>query len=528
MPFIKTKCPQCGKVAEIKNEYDIGNKTYSTLKCGHFIEKEHLTQKNAPESIESLDGKRLFPFQCDGVRFIEHSGGRCLVGDEMGLGKTIQALATLFLHEEMRPFLWIGKSSLKYQYQHEIMRWMGEDEIAQVIESSRDVLLRGFPGYIVSYDLLRRLTNKDSSFADKIEKAGIKTIILDECQQIKNSDSSRTIHTRALCSRVPNVIALSGTPIKNHAAEYFPILNILNPQMFPRRADFVRFWCDSYWNGYGYKTGGLQNPEHFLNKTKNFIIRRERQEVLPDLPKIQRQFQLHEMGANVEKAYIEAFKQFRLEYNKQDVMDRFNEQSNILAYLSKMRHLTGIAKVDPCIDNVMEFLGSTERKLTIFHHHKDVGEMLKEKLNEILKELELSPVLHLTADLNAEQRYDMVNKFTQDPKSRILIASTLASGEGLNLQVCSDCIMLERQWNPANEEQAEARFPRPGSQASSISAIYLVAVGTVDEFFSEIVERKREIVSKTLGGEAAEWDQSSIMKELAATLAASGGEKWKV
>lgn len=530
MPFIKSKCPQCGKVAETKNEYDIGTATYCVLVCGHIIQKKHIVLEHNPSTIVSMDNKRLFEFQQTGVDFISKSGGRCLLGDEMGLGKTVQALAFLLLNKDARPFLWIGKSSLKYQYQHEIMRWMGEDELAQVIESSRDVLLPGFPGYIVSYDLLRRLTNKDVSFVEKIQKAKIKTIILDECQQIKNSASSRTIHTRALCQAAPNVIALSGTPIKNHAAEYFPILNILNPQMFPRESDFVKYWCDSYWTGYGYKTGGLRDPERFKAKTKNFIIRRERAEVMPDLPKIQRQFQLHEMGKDIEKAYDEALEMFRYEYNKGqgDSLGKFEESSNILAYLSRMRHLTGLAKIDPCIDNVMEFLGSTDRKLTIFHHHKDVGEILVNKLDEVLKELELERVLHLTADLDPMARYDMVTKFTTNEKSRILVASTLASGEGLNLQVCSDCIMLERQWNPANEEQAEARFPRPGSTAESISALYLVAVGTVDEFFSEIVERKREIVATTLGGEAYEWDQSSIMKELAATLAASGSRKWSV
>ena len=527
MPFIKSKCPTCGKVAETENEYVFGETTYSVLKCGHIIQKHHIDSSKKPESIVSLDNKKLFPFQLEGVKFIENSGGRCLVGDEMGLGKNIQALGALILHKEMRPFLWIGKSSLKYQYQHEIMRWMGEDELAQVIETPKDVLLPGFPGYIVSYDLLRRF--KDGKLLEAVDKLGIKTVILDECQQIKNSESSRTQHSRALCAKIPNVIALSGTPIKNHAAEYFPILNILNPQMFPRETDFVRYWCDSYWTGYGYKTGGLRDPERFKNRTKNFIIRRERSEVMPDLPKIQRQFQLHEMGAEIEKAYDEALEMFRYEYNKNgDGLGSFEESSNILAYLSRMRHLVGLAKIDPAIDNVMEFLGSTERKLTIFHHHKDVGDILVDKLNQVLKELELAAVLHLTADLDASQRYDMVTKFTDDPKSRILVASTLASGEGLNLQVCSDCIMLERQWNPANEEQAESRFPRPGSTATSISALYLVAVGTVDEFFSEIVERKREIVASTLGGEAVEWDQSSIMRELAATLAASGKQKWTV
>jgi SNF2 family DNA or RNA helicase len=255
---------------------------------------------------------------------------------------------------------------------------------------------------------------------------------------------------------------------------------------------------------------------------------------MPDLPTIDRQFQFHEMNKAVEQAYIETFKQFRNEYNSAPMDHKhgdglsFDEATNIMAYLSRMRHLVGLSKIDPCIDHLMEFLGSTDRKITVFVHHKDVGETLAKKLNIVLEELELSTAIQLTAELNPEQRFDRVKEFEKDPRKRVLIASTLGFGEGLNLQFCQDCIILERQWNPANEEQAEARFPRPGSQAESIAVTYMVAVGTVDEFFAEIVERKREIVAKTLGGEAVQWDQSSLMKELSQILAANGGQKWSV
>ena len=525
MPFIKPKCKECGKVAELGNSYTIGEVTYTMLQCGHITKSEAL-KVSAPEDIVSLDGKKLFKFQCDGVRFVENSGGRCLIGDEMGLGKTIQALAAIMLHKpEMMPFLWVGKSALKYQYQHEAMRWGGDDFFAQVISKPSDVLLPGASGYIISYDLLRNMKN----FSEKLEKVGVKTLVLDECQQIKNSSSQRTVHTRDISRKITNVIGLSGTPIKNHAAEFFPILNIVKPEMFHDESRFVHNWCDSYWTGYGYKVGGLANPKRFHEKTKEFIIRREREEVMPDLPKIMRTFSFHEMGAAVEAEYKKVFVQFRDEYNKNGD-GGFAEASNTLAFLSRMRHLVGYAKIDPCIDHVMEFLGSCERKLTIFIHHKDVGEILCNKLTAINKELGLNEPLMLTSELDAQQRFDMVQAFTTDPKHRILIASTLASGEGLNLQICSDCLILERQWNPANEEQAEGRFPRPGSTAQSISATYFVAVGTVDEFFSEIVEKKREIVTNTLNpnGQALNWDQSSLMKELAEILASSGGRKWSI
>jgi hypothetical protein len=88
--------------------------------------------------------------------------------------------------------------------------------------------------------------------------------------------------------------------------------------------------------------------------------------------------------------------------------------------------------------------------------------------------------------------------------------------------------MVERQWNPANEEQCEGRFPRPGSVASSINAIYLNALGTPDEYLSELVERKREICKKTMGNEAVQWDQSSLMAEMMSALRTKGMRAWNL
>jgi SNF2 family DNA or RNA helicase len=559
MPFITLKCPTCHKVAETEKVFKIGNKILNRLKCGHFMNSDQL-KCSSPEQIRSLDGKSLYAFQNIGVRFIEQSGARCLVSDEMGLGKTPQSIAAILLHPELQPFIVICKSSLKAQWQHEIMRWMGEDYLAQILDSPKDVPLVGLKAYILSYDILRRFASNrkekinsgvrksaewddtdyrvlsntatetessqgKSKLIELVHKLRVKTVILDECQQIKNSDSQRTIFTRILCKEVDHVIALSGTPIKNNAAEYFPVLNILKPEMFPRFSTFLMNECDSYFNGYGYKTGGLRDPERFLKKTESFIIRRTRDEVLPDLPKIRRSFQFHELSKEVEKAYIETFKQFRDEYNSvgSDEMS-FQETGNILAFLSRMRHLSGLSKVSPCIDYVMEIMGSTDDRVTIFVHHKDVAEILKTKLNTLFDELKIP---HCAQHEAGSSSLDTEINFE---RARVLICSTLAGGEGLNLQrLCRRFVMLERQWNPANEEQAEARFPRPeGIKTDFIDGVYFVAVGTVDEFFSEIVERKREIVSSTLDGKAVEWDQSSLIKELAETLSLSGGKRWSI
>jgi len=540
MPFIQEKCPTCQKTAKTKSTVHIGTeqRTVNILECGHFIVQDQLARKDA-SALRSLLGHKLRPFQIKGVEFLEHADGTALIGDEQGLGKTIQVLAFLYLHKELLPAVAVVKGSLKIQWQHQGYDWLSEDDdlgivFPQIIEDSKDTLLPKQKLYIVSFDLLRRFNGKkgdrghyENRFEEMIKKAGVKTLIIDECQNIKNPESQRTVEVRRLANCVEHVVALSGAAIKNHAGEYFSVLNMLHPEMFSNYSNFLRYECQSVWNGYGYKTGGLRDPEAFLQKTSSFIIRRERKEVAPELPVVDRQFQLCDLADEVEQAYKDTFLAFRNDYDSN--ASSFQDSGHTLAYLSRMRHLVGYSKIDPCIDYVMEFLGSTaEKRICIFAHHQDVAELLQTKLKALMNSINEGEPWNLVG-LGPEVREVKKNDWLNS-NSRVLILSALASGEGLDgLQKVSDTIiMLERQWNPANEEQVEGRLARMGrvDTVQSIIATYFVAVGTVDEFFSEIVEKKREIVGKTLSGQAAEWQESSIMKELAEVLMMKGGQKW--
>lgn len=515
--IIKLTCDQCGKIAVEKSRISFGSSKLITLECGHVVAEEVMSSAGA---AHILNGCTLWQYQVAGVQFLERANGRALIADEQGLGKTIMALALMKLHRnDLMPAVVVCPTSVTEQWHHEIRSKCGvQGFLCQVINSGKVMAAPGFDVYVTTYDLI-----KDEKCFSMV-KDNIKLVIIDECQRIKNHLSGRAKAIQKLCKNVEHIVPLSGTPIKNHAGEYFTVLNLIAPRLFPHYATFIEKECDSYNNGWGYKVGGLRNPEAFHDKTKDFIIRRTKNEVLKDLPSLTRKFFHCELDRKVNKAYAAALAELEELYYSED--DAFTRQSNMLAIMTKMRQVTAVGKVDQCVDFVTEFLLSNDRKITVFAHHEVATSLLLQRLNQWLADGGYLPVLHLHSGLSAEKRQELLVKF-KEQNYRVMIASTLAAGEGLNIQFCADAIMFERQWNPANEEQAEGRFHRFGQQYP-VSITYMIASETIDEYFTELVESKRATVMSVLDNKEIQWDQSSLMTELANILVTKGKKAWSL
>ena len=548
---LQSKCPYCGKLVKEVSRYNEEGNIAINLECGHTIYKEQIQADEEVEIISS-DGRTPFPYQWDTVKFIEKADCNGLILHEMGLGKTVIECMLLKRNRDLLPALIVVKSGLRLQWMAEIIRWTGI--MPQVITSSQDKpMFDIFPIVLVSIDTMRLLrpdiagdddnapdgfSYEDGRLVEKKKKKPLwgddilrrfKHICVDESQKIKNPGSSRTKALR-LFAKLANdgkkarVVCMSGTNIEKHAGEFFVTLNAVRPELFPQESTYKLVHCEvSPETG---KIGGLKRPEMFRELTKDFIIRYTRAEVLPDLPKVFRQFRLAEMEGSILDEYIKVVKDFQ-EY-MEDV-EKAKNPTDILGYLARMRHITGVAKVNAAAEFIEEFLleNDDDRKLVVFLHHKRAAALLMEKLGKTLKEGAFAEPLNLHSGLDLQSRQQVVEEFKK-PGNRIMIASTLAAGEGLNLQFCSDCLIMERQWNPSSEEQAEGRFPRPGSVASVVNAVYLIAAGTIDDFLTQLVEEKRRNVKATLDYQEVTWDERNLIMELARVINTKGLQRWKL
>lgn len=581
MARIQKTCPVCNKPADEHDHLILPspiNLLLINLKCGHSY-TEKIEEKKDWEKVETYEmfgGKnyKLFPYQGEGYEFARESGFRTLIGDEPGLGKTAQAFTCIRLHpEELTPALIVCKSALKIQQLRAALQWLGPEFLPEIISSSKDRPSGIFKITIVTYDILWRIVKAQTKVREEKELEirtqlglgewqvipeeyekdlpvienpfstyGFKLVILDECQQIKNQSSKRAQQVRDICKSVPHIIATSGSPIENHAGEYFTILNILRPERFRNYKDYIENYCDYYDTAYGPKVGGIKDIEYFKEQTKDFIIRRKKIDVQVNLPKLYRKFISCEFASEkLQREYAELQEEFSKYYYENEGSDDF--QQGILARIAKMRHMTGISKVPFTVEYVMDLMNDTNEKVILFTEHLDVAQVINIRLIKELEEMRKSGSniknpLQYTADLNTIRRDEVKTEFMRDKDARILLASTKAAGEGLDgLQtVCQHILMVERQWNPKKEEQAEARVQRIGSMGTvesgeelgRIDADYILVAGTIDEYFTEIVEVKRANVDQTLDGQEYNFAESSLIKELGAVLAQKGAKKWRL
>ncbi|KAF2168470.1 hypothetical protein M409DRAFT_65439 [Zasmidium cellare ATCC 36951] len=115
-------------------------------------------------------------------------------------------------------------------------------------------------------------------------------------------------------------------------------------------------------------------------------------------------------------------------------------------------------------------------KVLIFSHSTRLLKMLH-KLFQFTAGYNLS---YLDGSMQLDDRQNVVDEFNTDPSSFAFLISTKAGGVGLNITSANKVVVVDPNWNPAWDQQAQDRAYRIG-QTRDVEVFRLISVGTVEE-----------------------------------------------
>lgn len=111
-----------------------------------------------------------------------------------------------------------------------------------------------------------------------------------------------------------------------------------------------------------------------------------------------------------------------------------------------------------------------------------------------------------------------IRLFNSDPDWKVMLISTRAGGLGINLASASDVVMLDTDWNPQADLQAQARAHRIG-QKNPVTVYRLITQGTVEEQMMGRIRKKLYLSAKVTEGmrdlhsKEADDDDSEVKNE---------------
>lgn len=483
-----------------------------------YLEKITATVTDESASSIEIPGLKgtLMPFQKTGVAFTDSRDGRALIGDEQGLGKTVQALAWLQLHPEARPAVVVCPASLKLNWEREAVKWMTNPN-AQVLQGSDTSQPLYGDIIIINYDILgnsletykdtagktRKREIRNTGWVDYLVAYGVKAVVVDEVQYIKNNGIIRTIGTKRLARKADHVIGLSGTPIESRPVEFFNIIQLINRNIMPNWWSYVNTYCGAKHNGWGWDYSGASNTLELHQKLTNTImIRRLKADVLPELP--DKQYSYVPMDMDNWHEYSRARRDI-VEYMRETKGNAAADTASGAKHLVQIEALKQLAvagKLKQAISWIEDMIESGE-KLVVFAVHKTVIDAVMDKFKGV--------AVKIDGSVSSQQRDNAVEAFQNDDKIRLFVGNIKAAGVGLTLTASSTVAFLELPWTSSDLAQAEDRCHRIG-QKSSVNVHYLLAAGTIEEDIAELLDKKRKVLDSILDGK--ETENESLLVEL--------------
>ena len=429
---------------------------------------------------------KLRPYQIDCLNYLKKWNGRVLIGDVMGSGKTAESLSWLADNPNHLPALVICPATIKEQWKQQWKMWLGKPHV-KVLHGITPTKLNKDISYILNWDILHY-------WSHYLPIRSIKTIIADEVQRAGNFKAKRTKALSYLAKYPPYFLPMSGTPIRTRPGQFFPILHMLDPGMFPSLNEFQKRYCNmkyNPWTGRFEEKPGGKNLEELNLILSDYMIRREKRDILTDLPPKQKIIVPLEIENQNEYETLELI-----------TKDEINE-TNWKQQIEKLRNSAFHFKQNNVIAWLTDFLDSGE-SIIVFAYHHSVMDLLQSHFKNISVKVDGSVI--------GGAREQALKLFKSGGK-QMLIAQIEAMGIGVDgLQdVCSNCAFVEFGLSASDHEQAEGRLERSG-QSNGVNSYYLIGEGTIDEKVMKVLDSQTKMFDLLVRGQVTE--QKDLLTEL--------------
>lgn len=438
------------------------------------------------------DRSKLFPFQSEGVKFLE-SRRKALLAYEMGLGKTVVTLTAL--NSKLGALVVCPKVMVGTWY-NEARKWR-PDLVTRIHQRPYSIFPSPGELTIVSYSQLNidDITLIEQRYGRPIPKwTGVDsgthptkpfTVVFDEAHYLKTPKAQRTLVVRAIAKKAWIVWLLTGTPLLNEPPELWTILEVA-------QAERDVFWSWKHFQdmfGAVRKTIWAQGQErsfidHWddtpseeaLKRLGCFMLRRTRKEVLPELPtKTYRDISIEISSKDMRELPLS---QAMLDGMSDDaVLTACNEPGIISEGRAKL-----VMMKTKTLDALLDEYEAQGVPAVVFSYHR--GPIAHVEKREGWKVI--------TGDTTTGDRTAIIAQFQAGALKGV--AGTIgAMGIGVTLVRAFNVIFVDQSYVPADNLQAEDRLCRIG-QKNAVLVTRLVAKHPIDERVSQVLDKKMTLL----------------------------------
>lgn len=436
----------------------------------------------------------LHPHQRVAVTWLEQLtslGLNGLLADDMGIGKTLTALGFHLspnrLHQDLPTLVVCPNGDLVRKWCTDAERHLPGLSVAPYWGTRRTLPpLRENPVVVTTYNTL----------AADIEVLGRQQwgiVVADEAQKIKNPRARPACAIRQLSSLIR--VALTGTPVENHPAELWALLDWLNPGLFGPRPRFVaRYVAPLQHAASPEAADALRGHIHAIMAP--VILRRTKQDpgIAPALP--QRRVHTHSVElSNAQRGLLEGLArdtgmQYRtcgITRKSGQAMWRLTEAERKVCnspahYLG---HAPQTVAEDPAaaerdapklkrLRTLLEDIVARGESALVFSPSAVMAGLIEAYLRGVGF---TSALFH--GRISNPQKRRALHAITSGDVST-LVVTVGSGGTGLDITRPNNVIHYDRPWNPALEDQASARVHRYG-QRRDVQVHYLMHVNSIEE-----------------------------------------------